>query len=127
MLSRLRRLPGQLLRRNPFGGTLGVKPLSLWQLGAVTARNFRTPLEILNFVFEDDWDLRYADVPGFPPFLFVRDQELIREITSKTAMKALAPLSMESRSRSNPMVALETVLDRFRSAMRATTRSSPTM
>ena len=84
---RIRRLPAQLARRNPFSGSLDVAPLALFSLARLTARNFRTPLQILEGVFEDDRDLKYVDVPGFPPILFVRDPEVIREITSGTALK----------------------------------------
>lgn len=48
-------------------------------------RNFRTPLRILDRVFFDDVDLKYLDVPGFPPILFVRDPDLIRRIAVETA------------------------------------------
>jgi hypothetical protein len=78
---RLKRIPGQLRGRCPFGGTLLVERLPLVATGLVTARNFRTPLGILDHVFRDDGDLKYLDVPGFPPFLFVRAPEVIRKIT----------------------------------------------
>ena len=84
--TRLTRLPGQLLGRNPFAGTQPVRRLPLVATGMVTARHFRTPLKILDFVFRDDCDLKYLDVPGFPPILFVRDPELIRKITVETAL-----------------------------------------
>jgi cytochrome P450 len=86
LLQRLKRLPGQLLGRNPFSGTLPVQRLPLAATGLVTIRNFRTPLRILDFVFRDDGDLKYLDVPGFPPMLFVRNPELIRTITVETAL-----------------------------------------
>jgi cytochrome P450 len=86
LLQRLKRLPGQLVGRNPFAGTLPVQQLPLASMGLVTIRNFRTPLRILDFVFRDDDDLKYLDVPGFPLMLFVRNPELIRTITVETAL-----------------------------------------
>jgi cytochrome P450 len=86
LFQRLKRLPGQLLGRTPFAGSLPVRRLPLVATGMVTARNFRTPLRILDFVFRDSGDLKYLDVPGFPPILFVRDPELIRKITVETAL-----------------------------------------
>ena len=85
LLQRLNRVPGQLLGRNPFTGTLPVQRLSLPGSAFATIRNFRTPLQILDFVFRNDGDLKYLDVPGFPPFLFVRNPELIRKIAVETA------------------------------------------
>lgn len=86
LLQRLRRLPGQFLRRSPFAGTLPVGRLPLIRTGLATVRNFRTPLAILDFVFRDDCDLKYLDVPGFPAILFVREPELVRKITVQTAL-----------------------------------------
>src|SRR5262249_24290474 len=80
------RVPDQFRGRSPFAGTLPVQRLPLIRSGLVTASNFRTPLRILDFVFNDDGDLKYLDVPGFPPFLFVRDPELICKITVETAL-----------------------------------------
>ncbi len=85
LITRLTRVPGQLWGRNPFSGTLKVERLPLFTMGRVTLRNFRTPLQILDHVFQDDGDLKYLDVPGFPPILFIRDPELIRAITVETA------------------------------------------
>lgn len=51
----------------------------------VTARSFRNPLKILDYVFQDDQDLKYFDLPGFTPILFIRDPEMIRQITLETA------------------------------------------
>jgi cytochrome P450 len=85
LLTRLKNLPRQLQGRNPFTGTLKVERLPLLDTALVTLRNFRTPLHILDFVFQDDGDLKYLDVPGFPPLLFLRDPELIRLITVETA------------------------------------------
>src|SRR5262245_47766468 len=86
-LTRLKRLPGQLVGRNPFSGSLAVERLPLLLTGLTTVRHFRTPLKILDYVFRGDGDLKYVDVPGFPPILFVRDPELIRTITVETANK----------------------------------------
>ena len=86
LLTRLKRLPAQLQGRNPFGGTLRVERLPLGEMGWRTARHFRTPLRILDRVFQGEGDLKYLDVPGFPPLLFLRDPELIRLITMETAL-----------------------------------------
>lgn len=85
LLARARRLPFQLMGRSPFTGTLRADRLPLVDTAFVTARNFRSPLRILDFVFQKQGDLKYLDVPGFPPILFVRDPELIRQITVETA------------------------------------------
>jgi cytochrome P450 len=85
LLARLRRLPGQLDGRSPFGGTIRVERLPLISTALVTMRHYRKPLRILDHVFRDDHDLKYLDVPGFPPILFVRDPELIRTIAVETA------------------------------------------
>ncbi|MBX9625420.1 MAG: cytochrome P450 [Gemmataceae bacterium] len=85
LLARLRRLPGQLFGRNPFGGTLTAHRLPLLSTAPATARNFRTPLRVLDHVFRDDRDLLYLDVPGFTPILFARDPEFIRAVTVGTA------------------------------------------
>src|SRR5262245_38142569 len=86
LFQRLKRIPCHLFGRSPFAGTLPVQRLPLVRTGLVTARNFRTPLRILDFVFRDDGDLKYLDVPGFPRILFVRDPELIRKIAVETAL-----------------------------------------
>ena len=85
LLTRLKRLPGQILGRNPFKGSLRVERLPVLWTALTTFRHFRTPLKILDYVFQGDADVKYLDVPGFPPFLFVRDPELIRTITVETA------------------------------------------
>lgn len=54
-------------------------------MARLTLANFRTPLKILDAVFRDGEDLKFLDVPGFPPILFLRDPELIREITVETS------------------------------------------
>jgi len=86
LFERLQRIPAQLRGRSPFAGTLPIERLPLIRTGLVTARNCRTPLRILDFVFQDDGDLKYLDVTGFPPILFVRNPELIRKITVETAL-----------------------------------------
>jgi cytochrome P450 len=85
LVARLKRLLGQLLWQNPFPGTRPVHRLPLLRTGLHTLRHFRTPLRILDAVFADDRDLKYLDVPGFPPILFVRDPELIRAVAVETA------------------------------------------
>ncbi len=84
-LTRLQRLPAQLLGESPFRGTLPIERLSnLSTLLAVT-RYFRTPLRILDYVFQNEGDIKYLNVPGFPSILFIRDPELIRQVTVATA------------------------------------------
>jgi cytochrome P450 len=85
LLTRLRRLPGQLGGTNPFPGTLRARPVPLLDTGFATLRHFRTPLRILDFVFRDGGHLKYLDVPGFPPILFVRDPEVVRQVALRTA------------------------------------------
>lgn len=83
--ARFARLPGQLLGRSPFPGTRRVERLPLTSTAVATLRHFRTPLRILDHVFHTPGDLKCLDVPGFPPLLFVRDPELIRQVTVATA------------------------------------------
>ena len=78
-------MPHQLLGESPFRGTYPVERLSVVATALATARHFRTPLRILDHVFRGDQDLKYLDVPGFPPILFVRDPDLIRTIAVETA------------------------------------------
>lgn len=85
LLARLQRLPGQLRGRNPFAGGPPVARLPVCSTALVTARNLRDPLRILDHVFRDDSDLKFLDVPGFPPILFVRDPEVIRAVALGTA------------------------------------------
>jgi cytochrome P450 len=88
LLARLKRLPGQLSWQNPFPGSRPVERLPVIRTGLVTFRYFRTPIRILDALFggpDDDQDLKYLDVPGFPPILFVRDPEVIRAVTVETA------------------------------------------
>lgn len=84
-LTRLRRLPGQLAGRYPFGGTRPVARLPLLPTVLCTAANARTPLRILDRVFAGGGDLHYLDVPWLPPILFVRDPEVVRAVTVGTA------------------------------------------
>jgi cytochrome P450 len=84
-LARLKALPGQLLWRNPFPGTLRAHRLPVLETGLLALRHFREPLRILEHVFREDRDLAYLDVPAFPPILFVRHPELIRAVTIGTA------------------------------------------
>jgi cytochrome P450 len=85
LFARLKRLPAQVAGDCPFAGTLRAERLSVFHTALVAARHSRTPLRILDDVFRDGGDLKYLDVPGFPPILFVRDPELIRTITVGTA------------------------------------------
>jgi len=85
LVARLRRLPAQLDGRSPFRGTLRPRPVPLLDAGFTTLRHFRTPLRILDFVFRRGGHLHYLDVPFFPPILFVRDPEVIRQVTLRTA------------------------------------------
>ncbi|HVK09753.1 MAG TPA: hypothetical protein VM597_13340, partial [Gemmataceae bacterium] len=85
LLTRLSRLPAQLQRASPFAGTLPIERLSILPTAVTVARHFRSPLRILDYVFRGDGDLKYLDVPLFPPILFVCDPELIRLITVETA------------------------------------------
>lgn len=85
LFTRLKRLPRQLRGKSPFQGSLDVTRLPIVETARVTRRYFRTPLRILDWVFQDDQDLKVLDTPGFPPILFIRDPELIRAITVETA------------------------------------------
>ncbi len=85
LLTRLKRLPYQLLGESPFRGTYPARRLSIVATALVTARHFRTPLRILDHVFRDGEAVKYLDVPGLPPILFIRDPEIIRTITVETA------------------------------------------
>jgi cytochrome P450 len=85
MLARLRRLPGQLAGTSPFRGPLRPRPVPLLDAAVWTFRHFRTPLRILDRVFRAGGHLHSLDVPGFPPILFVRDPEVIRQVTLRTA------------------------------------------
>ena len=97
-LPRLRRLPAQLLRRNPFGGDcLPVRVPILFSsarrpsLPIPHPWNYRQPIRILESYFtgaDDDAGPgrhnRYLDAPGFPPVLVTRDPGIIRAILTAT-------------------------------------------
>lgn len=85
ILRRIKYLPSQILRKNPFSGSMKVVRLPVLETVRVTARFFRNPLKILDYVFQDDQDLKFFDLPGFNPILFIRDPEMIRQITLETA------------------------------------------
>lgn len=97
--SRVARLWGQIVGRNPFGGNLipGRVPL----IAPFSRRpslpfphpwNYRDPIRILDTYF---WDSardsgpsrhnRYLDVPGFSPVLVTRDPRVIRAISAMTS------------------------------------------
>lgn len=98
---RFKRLPSQLLRRNPFQGDILPKRIPL--LAPFSGRptlpfphpwNYREPLRILEtFYWNADADPipqrhnRYLDVPGFAPVLVTRDPLVIRAIATDTGDK----------------------------------------
>lgn len=95
---RLRRLPKQLFRKNPFAGDiLPVRiPLLQPRSGRPTLPfphpwNYREPIRILETYYwgaEQDTgggrDNRYLDFPGFPPVLVSRDPTVVRAILTAT-------------------------------------------
>ncbi len=91
------RLPGQVLRKNPFGGDcLPTRVPLLFQSGRSTFPfphfwNYRRPIEILDtyFLHADEQEgsarhNRYLSVLGFPPVLVTRDPAIIRDILTST-------------------------------------------
>lgn len=94
----LERLPLQILRINPFGGTIRPARVSRFQPGSGRPTlpfphpwNYDQPIRILETYFwgaEADEGSgrhnRYLDVPGFAPVLVTRDPGVIRAITSET-------------------------------------------
>ena len=93
----LRRLPGQLLQRNPFAGSIVPQRIPMWVcrgrpcLPFPHLWNYRKPLQILQSCHWNADDLegdgrhsRYLDVLGFPPVLITRDPALIRAIAKET-------------------------------------------
>jgi cytochrome P450 len=97
-MRRIRRLPGQLLRRSPFDGTVRPTrvPLIAFGSGRPTLPfphpwNYDQPLRILDAFF---WNAdaeqgagrhnRYLEVPGFAPILATRDPRIIRAISAET-------------------------------------------
>jgi cytochrome P450 len=98
LMRRLIRLPGQVLRINPFGGDCRPARVPLFQPGSRRPTtpfphpwNYGEPIRILETYF---WGAdaeqgpgrhnRYLDVPGFPPVLVTRDPGIIRAITTET-------------------------------------------
>lgn len=78
------RLPGQLLGRNPFSGTIDVERLPTFASLYHTIRNIWDPLGIIDKAFENGGDLSYLDIPGFGPILYVREPELMKEVLAQT-------------------------------------------
>ncbi len=91
--SMVRRLPGQLLQRSPFDGSIfPVRIPTLVSRGRPRLPfphpwNYRKPLEILqschwnaDSLEGDGRHSRYLNIPGFPPVLITRDPALIRAI-----------------------------------------------
>jgi cytochrome P450 len=98
MLSRLQRLPKQLLRRSPFDGDIvpsRVPLIAPWS-GRPTQPfphpwNYRDPIRILETFFWGAEALegsarhnRFLDVPFFAPVLVTRDPQVIRAIATDT-------------------------------------------
>lgn len=96
-LSMFRRLPGQLLQRNPFGGSIVPARIPTLRsrgrpcLPFPHPWNYREPLQILqschwnaDSLDGDGRHSRYLDVPGFPPVLISRDPALIRAIAKES-------------------------------------------
>ncbi len=95
---RFRQLPGQLLGRNPFGGSIKPTRVPLFfskrrrpSLPFAHPLNYREPIRILESYFcdadEDQGDgrhTRYLNAPGFYPFMVTRDPALIRAILTKS-------------------------------------------
>lgn len=101
-VDRLRRVPRQLFRRNPFQGS--IKPRRVSLIAPFSGRqslpfphpwNYRQPLRILESFFhgadaETDRGSRhnrYLDVPGLFPVLVTRDPAIIRAISTATGDK----------------------------------------
>ncbi|MEZ6128092.1 MAG: cytochrome P450 [Planctomycetaceae bacterium] len=94
----LRRLPGQLLGRNPFQGDCLPAPIPLFSLRDRRPSlpfphpwNYREPIQILDTYFHGADTVegpgrhnRYLNVIGFPPVLVTRDPGIIRAITTDT-------------------------------------------
>jgi len=100
-LHRLRRLPGQLARANPFQGD--IRPQRVPLLAPFSSRptlpfphpwNYKQPIQILETYFWQaqqhpgtDAHNRYIDFPGLYPVLVTRDPALIRAIAADTGDK----------------------------------------
>src|SRR5688572_21830236 len=95
---RISRIPRQLLRINPFAGT--IRPTRVPLISIASGRpslpfphpwNYDEPLRILETFF---WNAdaeqgagrhnRYLEVPGFPPVLVTRDPRIIKAISADT-------------------------------------------
>lgn len=94
---RVRLLPGQILRRNPFGGSIKPTRIPLFTLRRRPSLpfahfwNYGEPIRILETYFCDADDEqgdgrhnRYLNAPGFYPFLVTRDPAVIRAIAAKS-------------------------------------------
>lgn len=81
---RVLRLPGQLVGRNPFSGTIEVERLPTFKSIFYTVRNIWEPLSIIDNAFKNGSDLSYLDIPGFGPILYLREPELMKEILAQT-------------------------------------------
>ncbi|TVQ51176.1 MAG: cytochrome P450 [Phycisphaerales bacterium] len=99
---RIKRLPRQLLRRNPFaGGEILPTRVPLFAPGSGRPTlpfphpwNYREPLQILaTYHWNAERETgaarhnRYLDVPGFAPVLVTRDPRVIRAISTETGAK----------------------------------------
>lgn len=95
---RLVRLPGQLLRINPFDGDVIPGRVRLFQPGSGRPTlpfphpwNYQEPIRILDTYYWGAEELepaarhnRFLDFPGFPPVLVTRDPAIIRAILTAT-------------------------------------------
>ena len=98
MLQRLRRLPQQILRRNPFQGDITPRRVPVFAPGSGRPSlpfphpwNFRDPIRILETFFwkseHDDYGARhnrYLDVIGFGPVFVTRDPAVIAAISTQS-------------------------------------------
>lgn len=99
---RVGRLPRQLLRINPFAGSIRPTRVPLISIGSGRPSlpfphpwNYDEPLRILDSFF---WNAdaeqgagrhnRYLEVPGFAPVLVTRDPRVIRAISAETGDRA---------------------------------------
>ncbi len=102
LFRRVARVPGQLLRQNPFAGDVIPGRVRLLAPGSGRPAlpfphpwNYHEPIRILETYF---WDAenqepaarhnRYLDFPGFPPVLVTRDPGVIRAILTATGDQA---------------------------------------
>lgn len=98
---RVVRLPGQLLRLNPFAGDIAVGRVPIvWPFSGRPSLpfphpwNYQEPIRILETYFWGTEKIegpakhnRYLDVPGFLPVLVTRDPSVIRAIATETGDK----------------------------------------